>query len=115
MTNVIVSPSGFLASSGLGSLSVNINAAPVANAVITFTSTFNSTTVTITDNDHGALTGDFVTFTSCELPSQLSSLVTLLVAIRWPNISKIICTFLINKSFSICSCYNICKLFECIT
>ena len=79
MTNVTVSPSGFSTSSGLGSVSVNINAATVSGAVITFTSTHNSTTVTINDTGHGALEGDFVTFTSCELPSQLSSLATLLV------------------------------------
>tara|TARA_R100000654_G_scaffold38022_1_gene63660 strand:- start:361 stop:1971 length:1611 start_codon:yes stop_codon:yes gene_type:complete len=79
MTNVTVSPLGFLSTSGLGTVSIHINAAPVSGAVITLTSTFNSTTVTINHTGHGALEGDFVTFTSCELPSQFSSLVTLLV------------------------------------
>jgi len=79
MTNVNVSPLSVSTTSTLGSASVHINSAPVSGAVITVTSTFNSTTVTINHTGHGALQGDFVTFTSCELPSQLSSLVTLLV------------------------------------
>ena len=97
MTNVTVSPSGsslttflgvvippeaisgVLSTSGLGLVNIHINSVPISGAVITFTSTLNSTTVTINHTGHGALEGDFVTFTSCELPSQFSSLVTLLV------------------------------------
>ena len=105
MTNVTVSPSGFSTSSGLGSVSININAAPVLGAVITLTSTHNSTTVTINDTGHGALEGDFVTFTSCELPSQLSSLVTLLVKeheiVTVPNSDTYTITLSANAGFTL--------------
>ena len=103
MTNVTVSPLGFSSTSGLGTVTVHINAAPVSGAVITFTSTFNSTTVTINHTGHGALEGDFVTFTSCELPSQFSSLVTLLVkeheVVTVPNSDTYTITLSANAGF----------------
>ena len=123
MTNVTVSPSGsslttflgvvippeaisgVLSTSGLGLVNIHINSVPISGAVITFTSTLNSTTATINHTGHGALEGDFVTFTSCELPSQFSSLVTLLVkeheVVTVPNSDTYTITLSANAGFTL--------------
>jgi len=79
MSNITVLPTSVLGTASLGTgFSVLINTVPISGAVITFSSVKDSTTVTVTHVNHGALAGDFVTFTNVDLTSELSSLVTLL-------------------------------------
>ena len=78
MSNVTVAPNAVTATASVGTVSALINTAPISGAVITFSCVKDSTTCTINHTGHGALTGDFVTFTNVDLVAELSSIVTLL-------------------------------------
>ena len=78
MSNITVNPTAVTATASVGSPTIQIDTVPISGAVITFSSVKDSTTCTINHLSHGALTGDFVTFTNVDLTSELSSIVTLL-------------------------------------
>ena len=78
MTNITVNPTAVTATASVGSPTIQIDTVPISGAVITFNLVKDSTTCTINHLSHGALAGDFVTFTNVDLTSELSSIVTLL-------------------------------------
>tara|TARA_R100001015_G_scaffold669_1_gene206 strand:+ start:6323 stop:7930 length:1608 start_codon:yes stop_codon:yes gene_type:complete len=78
MSNITVNPTTVTATASVGSPTIQIDTVPISGAVITFSSVKDSTTCTINHTNHGALTGDFVTFTNVDLPSELSSIIALL-------------------------------------
>ena len=78
MSNITVNPTAVTATASVGSPTIQIDTVPISGAVITFSSVKDSTTCTINHTGHGALAGDFVTFTNVDLESALSSIITLL-------------------------------------